>query len=206
MAKYSMHRALAELKLLDKRINKTINNLKVVTCKKGDKLEYNIAIAEEEFKAVVEADMQSVKDLITRRKEIKEKIVKSNAETLVTIAGKEMTVAAAIERKESIKYEKKLAEELKNQLNNLKAIINNRNEQVEYSLERQLGNLTSNPDADKELVLTFSEQYRNKEQFALVDPLNIEKVIEELENEIDSFESEVDYVLSTSNAITEIEV
>ena len=53
------------------------------------------------------------------RKEIKEKIVKSNAETLVTIAGKEMTVAAAIERKESIKYEKKLAEELKNQLNNL---------------------------------------------------------------------------------------
>lgn len=206
MAKYSIHRALAELKLLDKRINKTINNLKVVTCKKGDKLEYNIAIAEEEFKAVVEADMQSVKDLITRRKEIKEKIVKSNAETLVTIAGKEMTVAAAIERKESIKYEKKLAEELKNQLNNLKAIINNRNEQVEYSLERQLGNLTSNPDADKELVLTFSEQFRNKEQFTLVDPLNIEKVIEKLENEIDSFESEVDYVLSTSNAITEIEV
>ena len=206
MAKYSIHRALAELKLLDKRITKTINNLQVVTCKKGDKLEYNIAIAEEEFKAVVESDMQSVKDLITRRKEIKEKIVKSNAETLVTIAGKEMTVAAAIERKESIKYEKKLAEELKNQLNNLKAIINNRNEQVEYSLERQLGNLTSNPDADKELVLTFSEQYRNKEQFALVDPLNIEKVIEELENEIDSFESEVDYVLSTSNAITEIEV
>ena len=201
MVKYSIHRALAELKLLDKRITKTIDNLKVVTCKKGDKLEYNIA--EEEFKAVVESDMQSVKDLITRRKEIKEKIVKSNA---VTIAGKEMTVAAAIERKESIKYEKKLAEELKNQLNNLKAIINNRNEQVEYSLERQLGNLTSNPDADKELVLTFSEQYRNKEQFALVDPLNIEKVIEELENEIDSFESEVDYVLSTSNAITEIEV
>ena len=204
MVKYSIHRALAELKLLDKRITKTIDNLKVVTCKKGDKLEYNIT--EEEFKAVVESDMQSVKDLITRRKEIKEKIVKSNAETLVTIAGKEMTVAAAIERKESIKYEKKLAEELKNQLNNLKAIINNRNEQVEYSLERQLGNLTSNPDADKELVLTFSEQYRNKEQFALVDPLNIEKVIEELENEIDSFESEVDYVLSTSNAITEIEV
>lgn len=204
MVKYSIHRALAELKLLDKRITKTIDNLKVVTYKKGDKLEYNIT--EEEFKAVVEADMQSVKDLITRRKEIKEKIVKSNAETLVTIAGKEMTVAAAIERKESIKYEKKLAEELKNQLNNLKAIINNRNEQVEYSLERQLGNLTSNPDADKGLVLTFSEQYRNKEQFALVDPLNIEKVIEELENEIDSFESEVDYVLSTSNAITEIEV
>lgn len=206
MAKYSIHRALAELKLLDKRITKTINNLQVVTCKKGDKLEYNIAIAEEKFKAVVESDMQSVKDLITRRKEIKEKIVKSNAETLVTVAGKEMTVAAAIERKESIKYEKRLAEELKHQLNNLKAIINNRNEQVEYSLERQLGNLTSNPDADKELVLTFSEQYRNKEQFALVDPLNIEKVIEELENEIDSFESEVDYVLSTSNAITEIEV
>ena len=204
MAKYSIHRALAELKLLDKRITKTIDNLKVITYKKGNKLEYNIT--EEEFKAVVESDMQSVKDLITRRKEIKEKIVKSNAETLVTIAGKEMTVAAAIERKESIKYEKKLAEELKNQLNNLKAIINNRNEQVEYSLERQLGNLTSNPDADKELVLTFSEQFRNKEQFTLVDPLNIEKVIEELENEIDSFESEVDYVLSTSNAITEIEV
>ena len=31
MAKYSIHRALAELKLLDKRITKTINDLKVVT-------------------------------------------------------------------------------------------------------------------------------------------------------------------------------
>ncbi len=30
--------------------------------------------------------------------------------------------------------------------------------------------------------------------------------LKELQNEIDSFESEVDYVLSTSNAITEIEV
>ena len=77
MVKYSIHRALAELKLLDKRITKTIDNLKVVTYKKGNKLEYNIT--EEEFKAVVEADMQSVKDLITRRKEIKEKIVKSKA-------------------------------------------------------------------------------------------------------------------------------
>ena len=44
MVKYSIHRALAELKLLDKRITKTINNLQVVTCKKGDKLEYNINV------------------------------------------------------------------------------------------------------------------------------------------------------------------
>ena len=49
MVKYSIHRALAELKLLDKRITKTIDNLKVVTYKKGNKLEYNIT--EEEFKA-----------------------------------------------------------------------------------------------------------------------------------------------------------
>ena len=49
--------------------------------------------------------------------------------------------------------------------------------------------------------MNYQKYYQDglKEQFALVDPLNIEKVIEELENEIDSFESEVDYVLSTSN-------
>ena len=34
MVKYSIHRALAELKLLDKRITKTIDDLKVVTYKK----------------------------------------------------------------------------------------------------------------------------------------------------------------------------
>ena len=47
---------------------------------------------------------------------------------------------------------------------------------------------------------------RDTESWELVNPLDIDKEISELENSIMNFKSEVDYVLSTSNAQTIIEL
>lgn len=47
---------------------------------------------------------------------------------------------------------------------------------------------------------------RETESWVLVNPLNIDKEISDLENSIMNFKSEVDYVLSTSNAQTLIKL
>ena len=47
-------------------------------------------------------------DLISRRNKIKSAIIMSNAKTVVEVAGKQMTVAEAIDKKSSIEYEKEL--------------------------------------------------------------------------------------------------
>lgn len=215
MAKYSITRALAELKLLDKRIRKMVVDTKtsdmlfVTSARKADK---NViaGYSKDDFKNKARNSFQSVMDLIERRKEIKSKIVASNAKTVVDIAGKSMTVANAIERKAAIEYEKLLLGKLKSQYIAAQSTTAHQNELVQLRsdelLEKALGDENRKGVDKANLIAQFSQAYREEHEYELVDPINVSKQIEDLENEIDSFESEVDYVLSTSNSITEIEV
>ena len=96
--------ALNELKLYDSKINKAITNAKLAGAakKSADKIG---VVTKDEFKEKAKSSYQSIVDLIENRNALKSAIVKSNAVTEVEIAGKKMTVAEAIERKNSISYD-----------------------------------------------------------------------------------------------------
>lgn len=202
----SITKALAELKLLDKKINRAISGGLYAGYVVGKKVMtgYN-SIQEIEDKA--KADYQSVTDLIKRRNKIKSAIVLSNALTKVNIGDKEFTVAEAIERKNSIEYEKQLLNKLKRTYSEIVSYVDNVNEEVKERLDKHLETLYGKEGKVKagensELIKPFLEE--NEAKF--IDPLDIKKKIEQLENEIDEFLSEVDYVLSTSNTLTTIEI
>ena len=55
-------------------------------------------------------------------------------------------------------------------------------------------------------VNSITEPYIEKNEFHLVDPLNLAKTIEDLSDEIEDFESNVDAALSEINALTFIEI
>ena len=59
---------------------------------------------------------------------------------------------------------------------------------------------------DAEAIKDMRESYIERETMQLVDGINIKKVKEELADEINKFKAEVDAVLSTSNAMTEITI
>src|SRR5690606_13391079 len=99
--------ALVELKLLDKRIEKATGNGLFVSYKLGQNVP-KLFKNSEEMLTTIKASHQSVTALITRRNMIKSAIVVSNATTKVTIGDESMTVAEAIERKNSIYYDKAL--------------------------------------------------------------------------------------------------
>ena len=203
----SITQGLAELKLLDKRISKSLGYGVEWTQLRAKAKK----VDEAELKKTVQSEYQSYMDLVKRRDVIKRAIVLSNAQTQVTIGtGPKKwsgTVAEAIEHKSSLKYKKNLLDKM---VRNVDTVDDEYKEAMEALEKRLDGLLTSelgkdvktNPDTITALRNSFMET--NKVE--IVDPMNVKKMAKDLEEEIDAFESNVDWVLSEANGKTMIQL
>lgn len=205
--KMSITRALNELSLLDSRISRAISESTFSTHKKASsKNVLNGRKTVEEFSQEAKASLQSVQALIERRKQIKELIVASNAVTKITVGGKEYTVASAIERKTSIQLDKMLLSKLVTSFANSMTNVERANEKLENEINSMNIAYMSKENSVSDTMLKMNQEYREQNETVLVDPLNIQKLIETMKNDIEEFESNVDFCLSESNAINQIEV
>ena len=200
----SISRGLVELKLLDKRISSTITESGFVSAYIGNNDTTIDNISKHDVDKNIKAAYQSVTDLIKRRNLIKQKIVESNAKTIVTVNKQTYTVAGAIERKSSIKYDKGLLARMKERFTFVTDRITSHNMQIENRLQTLLGEMVKG-ESNKSIEQT-SKVYHEINDAKIFDPLKIEDKIQKLEEEIYNFELEVDTLLSESNAITTIEV
>lgn len=205
--KLSLHRALAELKMLNKRILGAINEKKYVTYQIGDEKPKGYQ-SKDEFVEAAKAGYQSVNDLITRRNEIKSKLILANATTKVNIAGVEMTIAEAIDQKDFIDYKQSLLNELKRQHALVIQQIEREKQDVENRLDSRINSDLGSKDRKNHAaeVEEITENFLKRYNPSMVDPIEIRKEIEKLEKEIHDFMLEVDAVLSEVNAITTIEL
>lgn len=207
MSKISLSRALVELKTLDKRIQKAIDQLEPLGLMIGKNPESSIQ-NRQEFEKSARSGFQQVKDLIARRRLIKNAIVLSNANTQVEIAGEKMCVAEAIERKASITLEKELKNELWQKFTAKQTQLEEHNQKVMRQLFQLLQATYAKPEHELKvedhdiLALPFKEN----NLATLIDPLQLKATLFELEAKIDAFEAEVDIALTESNARTEIEL
>lgn len=203
MIKMNIHKALSTKKLLDKRIEKATNNLIPVGYKmKSSATEYRTKEEVDKFNKETSSSYKQVTALINNYNKICQAITLSNATTKVEINGKEMTVSDAINRKNNIEYEEDLLRRLKYEYTIVLDKVKERND----LLESKIDNLR---EIDKKEKIDKQSSYdlmRENESWELIDPLNIKKVISDMEDDILKFKSEVDFVLSTSNAETVIEV
>lgn len=223
----SVTQALAELKLLDKRIRKMVAPKTSASSAYGC-YEYGtpsepettypelnwIAVRTksspvdaEQLTREARAEWQSFADLVNRRDRIKKAVVLSNAATEVTIGTWKGTMAEAIEHKASIGYRKMLLGAMKKALSlaleKQKAAEKEVQERLDRLLHSELGkDVRTNPDTIQSITVSFREN--NKVE--MVDPLSLPKLIRDLSEEIESFETNVDWVLSEANGRTMIEV
>jgi hypothetical protein len=209
METMTITRALAELKLLDARITKKTEQAKFVDITRqrdeGKALKSNLTI--NEFNEKAKASHLSIKDLIDRRNKIKIAILLSNAKTMVNIGSKEMTVIEAISRKISIQHEKLLLQKMVNDLTVRKTEVERTQIQLDDQVEQMLNtNLGKDIKADEKAYDIIAKPFLEANSFSLVDPLKIEDEIEFLNNAIEDFSMNVDFVLSESNAKTEITI
>jgi hypothetical protein len=202
MQSMSITQGLAELKLLDKRLQHHLKSIRWV-----DVSMQGNHIDTDKLKSKSEAEYQSYMDLVKRRDSIKRAIVLANASTRVKVADWEGTIAEAIEHKRSIEYKTTLLESMKKHLQEVRAQYETAKGQMDGRLERllqsELGkDVKTNPDTLKALTNSFREN--NKVE--LIDPLDLATKIASLEEEISCFETNVDWVLSEANGKTTIEV
>ncbi len=202
----SIHRALSELKTLNERIAKAIKEADyVATDRKSTQKIKGLSI--EDYEKTIQSGFDKAVSLIERRIYLKDAIVQSNAMTEVIVAGETMTVAKAIERKTSIENEEKLVASMIEARRTAINKLTKENDSLPKRLEEYLtAILGSKENTKKEEVELHTKAFMERNEYVLIDPLKINKRIEELDEKVASFKAEVDAVLSESNALTKITI
>lgn len=202
----SIQRGLSQLKLLDKKIFGSMNNGVYVGVRVGEKPIRGYK-DDEEFADLAKAKYQSVTDLIKRRNAIKSAIVKANALTDVKVGDEVMTIAEAIERKISIQFEKEFLNELRQHHHSVSHDYERKEHAFKEKLDQHLETLYGKDGKSKAQENSDAlKPFKDINEPHFIDPLNLKRKIEELQDYIDTFESEVDFSLSEINVKTEITI
>ena len=201
----SIHRALAELKSYDDRITRsTDQNFVIANKKSNDKIAGKTI---EECKQQIRGGFASYYALTENQRRIKSAVVLSNAITKVKIGGIEYTAAEAIERKAKLHHDESFLKKLKQQFNTQNKKVEDENAALPEKLESYLQSILGEKDKRTvEDISAHTKAFEDRNKYELIDPSDIAKQIEKLEESITGFKTEVDYVLSESNATTFIEV
>lgn len=204
----TVHRALSELKLIDGKIEKQVDDITPSSYRQGDKGLVGGVFDETAFNNKAQSNYDSILALMERKVKIKSAIVKSNAETQVTVNDRVMTVADAIAYKGLMLIKRKFVQTLMSKHRNVVAGVNKNQETVKLNLQKLLEvNLGKESirvnEGDVEAI---SKPYMTRHEVYLIDPLKLADKIDMLNKEISDFEAEVDAVLSESNAVTFIEI
>jgi hypothetical protein len=196
----SVTRALAELKTLNKRISKLTNEITFASTRvTGRPWQDHVSDTKSKY--------QSLLTLMLNYNKIKYAIAASNSVTKVIIVGREFTITEALITKESICHQKALLSKLKKCRNDVNNEVENHTYKVQDNLNRLLEtSFGQNRKAESDDVKGITEAYLKNNKIEIIDPLNLSKTIEMLEQEISEFEKEVDFALSESNALTKIYV
>lgn len=209
----TVHKALAELKVIDSRINNAIRSgTFVVANKHSNEKIHGVTI--NEFKNSMKSDFQKVSDLIARRNAIKKAVVASNAVTKVKVGDTEYTVATAIEMKNhGMEFKNTFKKCLESQYAVAKNELDkNSGDPLEKRAENYvLSVIQAQPKdskmaVDSEAMKNLRTQYIKDNTYDIIDPIGVKDAIEQLDNEISSFITEVDAALSVSNALTVLDI
>lgn len=209
MVKISIARALAEHKLVDKKIEKLVSQSRYCATKRGRKNETTDGIVLEEFNKNAQSSWDQSQALIRQKYALKAAIIESNAKTVITVGKQSMTVAAAIERKRSIAVEARMLQSMKADYMRAKAMTEQENSKIQAKLDQLLESnfgAGKGGSAKQEEVEAISKPYLENNQIALIDPLKMDGKIREMEAEIDEFIKNVDFALNESNVRTEVEI
>lgn len=209
--------ALDERDLLKKKIEDAIASNNFVSVRKVGKA---IDIRNAPVDKVIEdmkSSYQSINDMIDRYYTIIQKIAESNAKTLITVNGKEMTISAAISILKDLSnreyFKLKLLRKLTNDYENAFSILDRNNKNVEVNKQTLLNNLISrNSDGGKNKPVATDEEVElinktiEKDYTEFIDPLDITEKIKVLKDEDATLKANILSAIKISNATTVIDL
>lgn len=207
--KISLTRALTEVKTLEDRISKATQAgdfLGVVVGKNEVPTNRNFK-TRKEVEDSITAQFQALEAMTARRKAIKTAITKANVTTLVKVGSVEMTIAEAVDLKQSLWIKERLLQQLVSNVTVRAREVEQLTRELDAKIERLVTQLYG---GDKKVEAAQTEEVKRTqyEQYgpALVDPVNLVAKINALKAEVDEIKLNLDFALSEVNAKTEIEI
>lgn len=209
--KMSVTRALAEIKRLDDRIQRAVTQGEYVAVLVGKNQQAKMHSGNrspDQVKAEIQGSFDQVQQLMSNREKLKSAVVMSNATTKVQLSNRELTVAEAIELKRSVVNKETFLNNLRLKYTQANALVDKLNTQLDNSIQAALLTVYGNEKGrvDQTMVEAIAKPRRDREEATLFDPCDILKKIRLLEDEVSEINTELDFILSESNAKTEIEV
>lgn len=210
--------ALDERDLLVKKIGDKIAKASFTDVKKHNETKVMDARTEEEtFRKDVESAYQQIMDLIKRFRKLDAAIVASNANTIIHTTFGDYTVAGAIALRSRMRgsgsyyedsdFEGILLDKMKSEVNNRLLAVDSKNKQLEATAESMrlsiLGKETKTKD-DKPLAVVAT--YVSENTAELVDPLDVRRKVDEIQERRTKLLSELDTQIKVSNATTFVEI
>lgn len=206
--------ALDERDLLVKKIGDKIQKASFVdTARKNEEKVLEGCMPRTEYCRRAESAYQQIMDLISRYQQIDAAIVASNASTWIETSYGRFTVAGAISLRgrlrccgvyeEEADFETNLCEKMEQEYQSRVQAAEAKNKQLQSTAEQmRLSILGRDSKAREEKPLEVMETYVRENTTELVDPLDIRRKIELLEEKRDTLLKELDTQIKVSNATT----
>lgn len=210
--------ALDERDLLVKKItDKIVKASFVDTIRPNEDKVFAKRIDKDEYAKVAESAYQQIVDLIDRFQKIDAAIVASNANTEITTSYGTFTVAGAIALRSRLRgagtygddadFEGRLQRKFENEYNERVQFCDRKNMQLQATAEdMRLSILGKDSKTKEEKPLGVVEAYVKENTTELVDPLDVKKKVEALQEKRNTLLTELDTQIKVSNATTFVEV
>ena len=210
--------ALDERDLLVKKIgDKIVKASFVDTVRPNEEKVYAKRIDRAEYAKEAEASYQQILDLIERFQKIDAAIVDSNARTEVKTAYGTFTVAGALSLRSRLRgmdsydgeadFEGKLHEKLNTEYSERVRFCVLKNSQLQNTAESmRLSILGRDAKTKDDKPLGVVDAYVKENTTELVDPLDVKRKLEQLEEKRNTLLTELDTQIKVSNATTFIEI
>ena len=211
----SLYRALALRKSTKQRIEKEICNAKFVETTVGASGTVSgIPVANVE--KTIQGSYDKIQSLIDNFSKLNKAITAANAGVTKestniakkTVGGEEMTLADIIQAKTTLSYMNALHKAMAGQLASAKVKIEMNAQIVSDRCDTFLANMGGGDKSalSKDDVAAYSKQFHDNNDLRLVDPLNLEQLLDDLCTKYEKLVVEIDSCNSELNASTMIDV
>ena len=222
MEKMLVTQALDERDLLVKKITDKINKASFVDMVKENEDKVMVKhITREEFNQQAKASLQQIEDLINRYERIDAAIVASNASAKVETSYGTFTVAAAISLRNRLRekrvvngvaqeivtdFEAKLYHKIQREYMERLDDTERKNRELQLTAgEMRLSILGKDSKGKEDKPLEVVDTYVKENTTQLVDPLGVQKKLEQLQEKRTTLLAELETQIKVSNATTFIE-
>lgn len=202
----TIYEALAKRKILEARVEKT-RAYRLVDVKKKYSDENKDGVNIDEIRKRIQAGYDESIAVMNNYRAIQAAINESNAKTTVNVNGKTYTVANAIARHRNLDKEERMYRSMLEDYREAERAVQQLNEkQLSPDAISRFVQSTAGTKTNDELVRNLTQQYKERYEVELFDPLNTKELAEKMLEDIKKFREEIHFTLTQSNVTTTITV